>query len=335
MRTYMSEAVSKYLDINDSKTRKVVFAMNEADGDGVLLSLTSKLYQIIVDKIDDIDFGDIPDTKGDITKLPSYEKIANSLDLLHNILIQYRQDTKSVDEVQESLSNIIKLTDIWKKGYIIDIEIIQVTYCEMVLAIINSLSYMISSTVEYIKSPNEDGFAITVDKVGHARTKDSLVYGCLVKFNASCKKHQIEGAFLPLIKSKVKGFSGLGIGIAGGAIAIAAIALNILPILRELAFFFYSLRVRISEYFDVQADLLEANAANLELNNIDTAGDKAKVIKRQKKIADFFKNISNKICLDVTSAEKQGTKMVNDSNKKMKIDDVVDTVPDSASNVLF
>lgn len=335
MRTYMSEAVSKYLDINDSKTRKIVFAMNEADGDGVLLSLTSKLYQIIVDKIDDIDFGDIPDTKGDITKLPNYDKIANCIDILHNILVQYKQETTSIDTVQEALSNVIKLQDIWKKGYIINIEIIQVTYCEMVLAIINSLSYMISSTVEYIKTPSSEGFAITVDKIGHARTKDSLVYGCLVKFNTACKKHQIEGAFLPLLKAKTHGFTGLGIGIAGGAIAIAAIALNILPILRELAFFFYSLRVRVSEYFDAQADLLEMNAANLELSNIQTAGDKSKVINKQKTIANYFRNISNKICLDVTAAEKKGTKMVNDSNKKMKIDDVVDSVPDSASNVLF
>jgi hypothetical protein len=331
----MSEAISKYLDINDSKTRKIVFAMNEADGDGVLLSLTAKLYQIIVDKIDDIDFGDIPDTKGDITKLPSYEKIANCIDILHDILVQYKQDTSCVDTIQEALSNMIKLEDIWKKGYIINIEIIQVTYCEMVLAIINSLSYMISSTIEYIKTPNTDGFAITVDKIGAARTKDSLVYGCLVKFNTACKKHQIEGAFLPLIKAKVKGSVGLGIGIAGGAVAIAAIALNILPILRELAFFFYSLRVRISEYFDVQADLLDMNVANLELNNISTNDDKDKVIKRQKTIANYFRSISNKICIDVTAAEKQGTKLTNESNKKMKIDDVVDTVPDSASNVLF
>ena len=46
----------EFFDITDTETRKVLLAVNEADQNKVLVSLTSKLYDNVVDRIDDIDF---------------------------------------------------------------------------------------------------------------------------------------------------------------------------------------------------------------------------------------------------------------------------------------
>ncbi len=68
------------------------------------------------------------------------------------------------------------------------------------------------------------------------------------------------------------------------------------------------------------------------MNKVDTTGDRSKVIKRQKAIAQMFRNLSNKICIDNTKGNKEGNKEIEQSEKKMKINDVVDTAPDGETN---
>jgi hypothetical protein len=230
---------------------------------------------------------------------------------------------------------LVNHKELFQRGYAANIEIIMVTYSEIALSIVNSISYMIAATIDFIKNPNDEGFQISLDKTGLARTKDSLIYSNLVKFNEACNRNQLENAFDPLIKARVKNFTGAEIGVIAGGIAIAGILLNILPILRELTFFFYATRTRISQYFDLQADLLEMNATGIQMNNSNTVDDKKKVIKRQLSIAGFFRTLSNKICIDHVAAEKDTPKAIKAEDKKMKIDDVVETLPDSVNQSLF
>ena len=335
MKSYFRAAVNEHMDITDQKTRSTVLSINEQDQDTVLLSLTGKLYEMIVEKVDDIDFGDIPDTKGDITQLPAYTKITSSIDTLTAILEQYKQPTDTIDTIQNALSNLVNHKELFKRGYAANIEIIMVTYSEMALGIVNSISYMIAATIEFIKNPSDEGFKISLDKTGLARTKDSLIYSNLGRFNEACKQNQLENAFEPLIKARVKNFTGIEIGVVAGGIAIAGILLNILPILREMTFFFYSTRTRISQYFDLQADLLEMNSNAIRMNEIDTLDEKNKVAKRQASIAGAFRTLSNKICINNVAAEKDTPKSMKSEDKKMKIDDIVDSLPDSAAQSLF
>ena len=325
---------SKTMDLTDKKTIQECTRLveqesnpiNEAEQNTVILSLTGKLYKMIVDKADDIDFGQIPKTNGDVTKLKEYSQINECLTTLHDILKEYKQDTTPVDNISKALRNIEIHRPIFTRGYIMNVEIIQLTYCEMVLAVVNSLSYMISATIEYIKMPNEDGFQIAIDKAGIARTKDSLVYHALCKFNEAAAKDQINSAFEPLVRVRSKGFVGaddmvmvFGIGV------LIAITVNILPILRELTYFFFDIRTRISQYFDIQSDLLEMNAADIERNKAITVGDRDKVVSRQRKIAEFFRKIANTFAIEQKEREVNAAKEIERQNKKMKYDEIEDT----------
>ena len=62
------KAVTEYFDLSDKETFSYLKSIEEADQNKVLIALTSKLYDHLVDKIDDIDFGDIPKSRGDVTK---------------------------------------------------------------------------------------------------------------------------------------------------------------------------------------------------------------------------------------------------------------------------
>ena len=63
------------MDITDYKTNTRLYNLDEAEQNTVLLSLTNKLYQMIVAKIDDVEKGDIPKSRGDITRLPKYNQL--------------------------------------------------------------------------------------------------------------------------------------------------------------------------------------------------------------------------------------------------------------------
>ena len=334
MREQIKLALCEYMDIHDSETRKQILALDEADQTSVLLSLTSKLYTMIIDKVTDIDFGDIPESKGDVTMLESYEKMVDVIDTLTGILEQYRQPTDTIDVIRAALDNLENDKQLYKRGFQAKIDIVITTYNTMVLSIINSLSYMIAVTIEFIKNPgNGNGFKVILDKSGIARTRDSLVYANLVRFNKACNNGDIERAFNPLIKAKARGLIGASLGTIATGIAVAAILVNILPIIRELTYFFFAINTRISQYFDLQADLLEMNAQMIKNNEVHTVDDKKLVVSRQLSIAGRFRKIAEFFTVKTKEADRDADKDLKSDIKAYKVNDVMDQAPDSiASN---
>lgn len=330
-----TKAMNEYFDLQDSKTRKILLAVNEADQNKILTSLTSKLYDNIIDKVDEIDFGDIPATKGDITKLPNYAKIIESANLIRSILLNYNEKTDAVDTLIEAITNIESRKALFTRAYQLNVEMPIIFYNTMTLSVINGLSYLIAAVIDYIKVPNEDGFKISLNKVAVAKVQQGILFENLEKFNSSCKKGEFDKAMDYVISQNVKNFTGVEIGtVAGIALAIGLI-LNIIPIIRELIFFFYYSRTSASQYFEAQSKLIEMNAYSLELRNTMDKEKRDRVIKKQLKVADAFRKISNFFMVDAKKAEKEATKDIVASNKKMKADDVLDSVPDSATDTLF
>ena len=150
--------MKEYFDITDTKTRKTLLAVNEADQNKVLTSLTSRLYDHLVTKVDDIDFGDIPNTKGDITKLKNYSDLNDCVDIMTNLLMEFKQDTTPITVIDKAINNIIARKELFEKGFRYKVELPMVLYSTMVLSIISATSFLISTCVEFIKTPNNDTF---------------------------------------------------------------------------------------------------------------------------------------------------------------------------------
>lgn len=345
-----TRAMNEYFDITDYETRKVLLAVNEADQNKVLVSLTSKLYDNVVNRVDDIDFGEIERTKGDIEKLPNFETLHECLNTMARLLIEFKQDTKPVDTIAESVSNIIESKPIWVKAYAVNAELPMITYNTITLAIIEATSYMVSMCVEFVKSPSQDTMQILIDKSALTKSKGHMLFKNLESFNDAYRKGQVTKAMEHVLEDAVskknidvgkKNFLGLGIYTGGAAVAavvgVAGLLFCIIPVIRELIFLFFYYRVRISEFFDVQADLLQVNAYNVENNRLDLTKEERKTIsKKQMKVADDFRKIARKIAVDGASAEKSASKDIKvEDSKKYKASEVMDELPDSASSALF
>jgi len=328
--------VYENFNIMDKDTRKIMISLNEADQNQALSVLTSKLYNHIVDKVDDIDYGDIPSTKGDITKLYNYEKLTDCIGVLKSLLIEYKQDPKPVLIIEEALKNIVSRRELFEKAFKLNVEMPIVMYSTICLSIISSTSFLVATCIEFIKTPTEEEFGIILDKVALNKTKQNLLFSNLQRFNKACDAGQIDTCFEMVIKKNIKQLTGIDdIGIIAGSIALVGLILNILPIMRELVFFFYYSRVRVSDYFDIQADLLQMNAYNVESNSTLNKDEKKRITNKQMKIVELFRKISNKLAISNKESETKATKEITSNNKKYKADEVFDSVPDSASSALF
>ena len=319
------EVFTKHLNLSDNDTRKAVLSMNEADQNAVLTALTSRLYDNIVSKVDDIDYGEIPSTKGDVTKLSNYGKLRECIDLLRNILKEYKQDTDPIDTVGLALANIESRKDLFARAFRLDVELPIIMYNNMVLSVINSVSYMIATCIEFIKTPNKDTFQITLNKVAFAKTKSNLLFNNLKKFNKCCDNRDFDKSIEHIISEYVKVHEGAVLSgiisnpITGPVLAVAGIILTIIPILRELVFYFYYTRMRVSEFFDLQADLLQMNAYTVESDNTMDDSKKKKIVNGQLKVVEFFRRMANKFAINSKRAEVESEKEIVKQTKTVNI----------------
>jgi len=357
------EAFVQHMDIGDNMTRKAITYMNEADQASVLASLTAKLYDKIITKVDDIDYGDIPNSKGDITKLPSYEKLRECIELLRDILKEFKQDTGPIEVLSVAMANVMSRKDLFGRAFKYKCEMPIIMYNNTVLSIVNGVSYMIATCIEFIKTPNSDTFQITLDKVALNKTKNNMLYTNLKRFNKICEDGKFDKVMEEVIQAHIHGgkneaaineaigaaaavgvikaagvkvaafLGGLGPGgwIALSVIALVALVTVLIPLLRDMVFMFYYARVRVSDFFDIQADLLQMNTFKLQNDPTIPSDEKERTINKQMKVVDLFRKMANKISYTNKEAEVKATREITADSKKMKLSDISDEIPDSVS----
>lgn len=322
----------KYFDFNHKETKEILLSVNEEDQQQVLMGMTTKLYNNIVEKADDVDFGTVPNSKGDITKIDRFEDLNGAIKNIRDILVHYKQNTKACDTVIKAMENMKANTPSFTKGYMYDIEMVMVMYNSLALACVASTSLLIASCVDFIKSPHSETIEAVIDKTALTKTSMHLLFKNLEKFNDNVASGDFNKLMTFLIGNKVKNLMSSiqnNAGTVAATIAAIAVTLAILPMLRELIYFYYHTRTRVSEYFDLQADLLAMNADNVNRTN-KSPEEKKRILARQAKVADKFRTIARKLEVTAKTAEVEVTKdVVRDNSQKYKITDVSDVRPDS------
>lgn len=343
-RKLYNDLVKEYFDVTDTETRRCMVTINEADQDQVLGSLAAKLYDNIVNKATDIDFGQIPLSKGDITKIPNYFELCDCLTTVRDMMVAKHQTTNSTDTIFGAIENLKKTKNIWQKGYALECEMAVVFYNTIALSIVSSTSILLSACVEFIKNPESGVIDIELAKIAKNKSKDGILFKNLEKFNKACKKGEIEKIFENVLKaqrsvreavennSSVEAVHEDVFAILFGAGMVVGLLSCVIPILHQLTTMLYNLRQDASDYFAAESDIIKLNAEKVNYNRSKTPEQKKKIIAKQMKIADRFKKWSNKLLIKASKAETDSERQIKQDNAdKRKINDVVDTMPDSAS----
>jgi len=350
-KTY-SNFINEYFDIKDSVTRKKLVSLSEAkDQNAALLSASIKLYELIEAKVTDIDFGEIPKSKGDITKIPNFMELVECTNTIHTILVQNKQSTESTDTILNAIENMKVLKPEFEKAFVINCDIVVLLYNTMALSIVSAVSYLISTTIDFVRDPAVGSYEISLQNTSKTKSKDHILYKNLKKFNKSCATGQMKKSLIDLLRATSgvnesgevatllseektavteEAFTAIVAAIAGTATIIALIGI-LLPIIQEVVCFFYCAKQSISDYFSIQSDVVRLNAENVKLDMTKTPAEREKIYKKQVKIADSFKKISTKLSVKMKGSNKSAETMIDkERSSKMKFTSADATIAPSS-----
>lgn len=348
--------IREHMDISDRDTRRAIAITLESNQNQLLFALTSKLYDKIVEKADKIDFSSISRSRGDITKIENYNSLMECIDIMRNIVVEYKQDTTPIDIISSAVENIKSRTNVFKKAFTLDAKLPVMVYNSICLSIVTSVSFLIATCIEYIKNPQSNTFQMALDTVAYSKTKDNLMFESLILFNDSCKCGELDETFDTILKQNRINKECAEVNIKhdspflssediesekdvvihddkenikeAGALtyqvtrAFIAITKWIIPFIRKIVYQFYYSKQKVSDFFAVQADLLQMNMYNVQYNESLSEAEKKKIMDKQSKIADKFRKYSNKFNIDNTTARKAAKNAIDEDNKKCTVKDI-------------
>lgn len=204
LKSEYDQIIREHFDLSDAHTRQYIATLEDAGQEQLLAALSSALYDQIVAKVDEIDFGTIPLSRGDITKVQGFANTEKCLDIIRQLVIEYKQDPEIVDVVISAIANIKDRTALFVKAYALNSEFCMLLYNLMVLSIERSVSLMIATCIQYVKDPNSTTTKAALDKVGYKKTMDDTLYKQLITFNNLCKTKTLDKLLQESLKHPVK-----------------------------------------------------------------------------------------------------------------------------------
>ncbi len=203
-KTEYDKFIRENFDLSDKHTRQFIATLEDAGQEQLLNTLSSAMYDNIVAKVDEIDFGSIPMSRGDITKVEGFDKTLNCLDIIRRLVTEYKQSTGVVDVVLSAIQNVRDRKAVFIKAYTLNTELPMLLYNSTVMAIERSTSLMIATCIEYIKDPTASSPKAALNKVAYQRTMDDVMFKQLITFNNMCANGTLDKAIDIVFKNPVK-----------------------------------------------------------------------------------------------------------------------------------
>lgn len=345
--TEYMQIVSETYDLSDYATKKNLLFCNEAKRIDNLEHIVGNLYMHIKSNVAGIDFGTIPKSKGVVTRIDNYANVLDCINSVHELVFSYKERTDIPDALSTALANLQQRERVFTKAFALNIEFPIMIYNMTVLAVVSSVSLLLSSTVEYVKN-GHDSFAVSFDKTGYTKSRDHVLYQYVTQFNRNCDNGTLDKLMNDCIKNnltpmsesaelepmdeglkEVIGTVGDIVGMAGGtatAVKVGKAAMKFKPLkivvmiiaagfaivsfvklVCKAAFWVMSTRMKLSDWFEIQATYLQINAENLKYRDDrkDSDDHRKSVYQRQMKWVDRFKKLANFFALKDSKATKE------------------------------
>lgn len=363
--TEYMQIVSETYDLSDYATKKNLLFCNEAKRIDNLEHIVGNLYLHIKSNVAGIDFGTIPKSKGVVTRIDNYANLLDCINSVHELVYNYKERTDIPDALSTALANLQQRERVFTKAFALNIEFPIMIYNMTVLAVVSSVSLLLSSTVEYVKN-GHDSFAVSFDKTGYTKSRDHVLYQYVTQFNRNCDNGTLDKLMNDCIKNNLTPMSesaelepvdeGLkdiastvvaGAEMLGGAntaikigklikasnsfkpLQIVAIIIaggiaiyGFCKFICKAALWIMSTRMKLSDWFEIQATYLQINAENLKYRDDrkDSDDHRKNVYQRQMKWVDRFKKLANFFSLKDSKATKE-TEDEERRNRNQRYDD--------------
>ena len=197
--------IRPYMNYSDRETVLAIKEASSTNQNQMLVALTSKLYEMIVAKVANIDYSTVESSRGDITKMQNYDQLLETVSIIKGIVAEYRCDISPVMTIQTAMDNIKSRTSVFKKAFVMNSPVPMLLYNNICMCIVSSVSFLIDTAIEYIKNPQSQSFQMALDVVAYNKTRDNLMFESLSTFNKGCQSGDIDAAIKAcLSQSKTK-----------------------------------------------------------------------------------------------------------------------------------
>lgn len=342
---YLSIVNEEY-DLSDPYTKKKVLFCNEAQKNSNIEHLTNRLYKHIKEKSAEIDFGSIPRSRGDITKIENYQNLIDCIDIIHRMVVEYGEDTTLIDEISTAVDNIQRRERAFSKSFVMNVDFPIMIYNTTVLSIVSGVSLLILTCIEYVKN-GDDTFKMAFDKAAYVKTKDHVLYQDIIHFNKTCNSRLMDKMIDECIKNNAiatqeASLKGIIVGATASYFVINllmkkfsgyfGIIRNLLWIIRRCCYYFQRIKLSVHDWLTIQADFLQMNADNLKYRDDrkDSDEHRDKVYNKQMKWVERFRKVANWFALKDTKAQKESQK--DEDNEKRRPYDNDDDNNDNDEN---
>lgn len=347
-------------NMNYSDPETVKYLVEASNQDQMLAALTSRLYDMIREKADKIDYSSVSRSRGDITKIENYSSLVECINIMREIVLRYRENTLPLDIINSAMENLRSRTTEFKKAFAYDTPILVMTYNNIALAIVSSVSFLIATCIEYIKVPGKESFSTALNVVGYRDSMSNLLFESLSSFNEGCKSGDFDELIKVSFQKKIKESTTVvvrpdgpymsdediesddkeivvhdedeqvhkeGFNISDISYYVSRAFLFcfkfLIPVIRNCVYHYYAWKQKKHDYYETQAELIEANALELRYNEFVDEDRKAEIIKKQMKIATNLKLKANKWSIENKKTRKETAKMIKDEAKKFNVDELL------------
>lgn len=313
---------------NDSPYK--IKAMLEDATSPVTKVYKEKLYQSIVDR-SHVDFGDIPKSKGDITKYSGYPTMLECLESLQKIATEEKSKEllEAIGTVNTAITNIKQLKATYMKAFAKKVELPILDYNTYVLTCVEGVTTLVSNYIDFIKTPSSE-YKFELKNTKYRANK--LYIEQLEKFN-KINKDGGYGKYISTVITKGQENFFLDPALIGAAF-ITVVALGIIPVTRELIYLYNETKRKVSDLLALQAYYLEMNKSAIEYNTTMKADKKKEVLKKQEKIRKKFLILSEKLRISDVKAEDMARKKLDTDNRGMTAGGLEDDTSNSDISIL-
>lgn len=292
-----------------------------------------KLFGSVLNKAH-IDFGDIPKSEGYIKQYKGYPAMAETLEVVKKLALEEhnKEVLKYVATITKTIEIISELSATYHRGFTTRTEYVALEYNTYVYFCVEATTALLYSFVEWMRSPETGLFEL---KIKNTKLRaDDFYFTQLTKFNAAQDRLGIE--YRKMLESLCDKGKDNFIGIAEiiGVGAVAAVAMAIVPLSREILYQIYRFRGKISEHLEVQANFLELNKSCVENNEAFDAAKKKKILDKQAKLIKKLTHASDAIRVKSSKAIMDSKRELSSDNKRLSISNIRDEVSNSPFEIL-
>ena len=196
---YLS-VINEVYDLSDDDLRKQLIFCNEAQKLSNVEHILNNLYNHIISNTTEVDFGTIPKSKGNITKIENFQQLIDCIDSIHKLILEDKDDTIIVDQISTAINNLQQRQRVFEKAFVMNIEFPVFIYNYTALSVVSCTSLLISTCIEYVKN-GHGSFDESFDKTSYVKTKDHVLYKGIVSFNQMCQDKSLDKIMDACIKN--------------------------------------------------------------------------------------------------------------------------------------